>query len=552
MGGNLCSDSHNSINDFNNENKIIKKYTSRQSDISPTIQENVSIYSNSDIFANNNNKHFNNETDVNYLKSSIFDNEENDNEHYKKYEQEINTYDHPYIFNQNNKNNYNYENYENNDELSNSNNDYNEYTFKNSPARNYLDNQNNNNRTSDFNKSSEFISNNKNSFKKFEILRNKQKQKNEDICSFGKNNNNEYDNSNSINNSNNISNSDIEIIENERDNNLIINEFINKNEAKKKINNFDPKIMNKYAMNQLIKIQKKIRKSIYNNNNNLKLKNINKDKIDELLISLNVINSSNDKTILNSSKDFCVRYFNNGSIYIGQIKNNKCNGYGKYKTQDNDLEMGIFKNNCLHEYGIIERRNINSIYEGELDNNLFTGIGIESFKDGAAYYGSFYKNNKDGIGTYIWSDDTQYQGQWKNGEMNGFGIFIDGKRRNYEGSWVGGKMEGAGVFRWGDGRKYLGFFKKDKRNGFGIYIWKKPMKIYVGFWKEGEQNGYGKVYTPFKEKSYIWNKGKKIKNFNNNNNMLQEIKRGNNPYEINKISFFKMSFDDLLSFMLEI
>ena len=136
--------------------------------------------------------------------------------------------------------------------------------------------------------------------------------------------------------------------------------------------------------------------------------------------------------------------------------------------------------------------------------------------------------------------------------MNGYGIFIDGKGRNYEGSWVGGKMEGIGVFRWGDGRKYFGFFKKDKRDGFGIYIWKKPMKIYIGFWKDGEQNGYGKVYTHFKEKGYIWNKGKKIKNFKSNDNLLQEIKRGNNPYEINKITFFKMSFDDLLSFMLEI
>ena len=545
MGGNLCSDSHNSINDLNNENKIINKNSSGQSDISRTIQENVSIYSNSDIYANNNNnKYFNNETDVHNLRSSIFDNDEN--EHIKKYEQEINTYDHPYIFNQNNKNKYNYQNYENNennDDLNNSNNDYKEYTFKNSPSRgNYLDNQyNNNKRTADFNKSSEFISSNKNSFAKFEILKNKKNQKNEDICSFGKNNNHECDSSNS----------EIENIENEKDNNFIINELINKNEAKKKINNFDPKIMNKFAMNQLIKIQKKVRKSIIFDNN-LKLKNINKNKIDELLISLNIINSSNDKTILNSSKDFCVRYYNNGCIYIGQIKNNKCNGYGKYKTIDNDLVMGIFNNNCLHEYGIIERRKINSIYEGELDNNFFSGIGIESFKDGAAYYGSFYKNKKEGIGTYIWSDDTQYQGQWKNGEMNGYGIFIDGKGRNYEGSWVGGKMEGIGVFRWGDGRKYFGFFKKDKRDGFGIYIWKKPMKIYIGFWKDGEQNGYGKVYTHFKEKGYIWNKGKKIKNFKSNDNLLQEIKRGNNPYEINKITFFKMSFDDLLSFMLEI
>ena len=120
--------------------------------------------------------------------------------------------------------------------------------------------------------------------------------------------------------------------------------------------------MNKFAMNQLIKIQKRIRKSIFDNN--IKVEKINKKKIDKLLLSLNIINSYNDKAILNGSKDFGVRYYNNACIYIGRIKNLKCNGYGKYKTLGNDLVLGIFNNNCLHEYGIIERRKTNSIYEG--------------------------------------------------------------------------------------------------------------------------------------------------------------------------------------------
>ena len=331
----------------------------------------------------------------------------------------------------------------------------------------------------------------------------------------------------------------------------MINEFINKNEARKQINSFDPKVMNKFAMNQLIKLQKKVRKSIQENNPNFR--KFNKDKIDdELMLSLNIIKSSTNKTITNSTKDFCLRYYNNGSIYIGQLRDNKCNGYGKYKTPEDDLIMGIFKDNCLHEYGIIERRKSNSIYEGELKNNVFNGMAIELFKDGATYYGQFYNNKKHGIGTYIWSDDSQYQGQWENGEMNGIGIFFDNKGRNYEGEWVDGKMEGLGIFRWGDGRKYLGFFINDKRNGFGIYMWKNPLKIYTGFWKEGEQNGYGIVYTPFKEKSFFWNKGKKNKTFHHNENMIQEIIKGNNRTITSKIGIFKMSFDDILSFMLEV
>ena len=71
------------------------------------------------------------------------------------------------------------------------------------------------------------------------------------------------------------------------------------------------------------------------------------------------------------------------------MENNKCNGYGKYKTQDDDLLIGLFKNNNLHEYGIIERVKENSIYEGEFKNNSFNVIGIESFKDGQFIMANF-------------------------------------------------------------------------------------------------------------------------------------------------------------------
>ena len=563
MGADLCTDGFlNSNDNFNNKNNIMKNNSIIDKANSPTIKENVSVYSNSDLGISGNNKYFNNETDINNLRSSIFDNEEYD--HVKRYEQEINTYEHPYLCNQNNNinteennNDINENNY-NNNELSMSNHDK-EYTFKNSPSGgNFPSSINSNKRILDYNRSNELISSNKNSFKKFENLRNKKNQKKEEICSFGNlnnyNNGQKYEsnNKNDDRNSNKSNNSDVDNIEseNQNQNELIINKFINKNEAKKHINNYDPKVMNKFAINQLIKIQKKIRKSI--RENTLKANYFNKDKIDEFLPSLNIINSTKDKTITNKQKYFCVRYYNNGCIYIGQMKNNKCNGYGKYKTQDNDLILAFFNNNNIQDYGIIERKNTNSIYEGEFNNNAFNGIAIESFKDGAAYYGQFKNNKKHGIGTYIWSDNTQYQGEWRDGEMNGYGLYFDGKSRSYEGQWKEGKMDGVGLFRWGDGRKYIGFFKEDKRQGFGIYMWKNPLKIYNGFWKGGEQSGYGKVYTPFKEKAYLWNKGKINKNYHNNDIFLQEIMKGNNPSITSKIKFFKMSFDDLLSFMLDI
>ena len=520
MGIDLCSDgphNNNSMNNINDNNPINNK-SQKLDGKGPIFKDNESVYSNSEQDINN--KYLNNETDINNLKSSIFDNEEND--HTKKYEQEINAYEHPYIIDQ--KNNIN--NYENKDYYLNDSNK--EYTFKNSI-------NSNNNNIIDYNKSKEFITNNKSSFKKFEVLKNKKDKKYQEICSFGNLNNTKLD-SNNIKDKYSSNNSDIENIEDEKGNDLILNKFINEDVAKKKIHNLDQKVMNKFAMNQLIKLQKRVRKSIA-------VKNINLEnaEADNLLIPLNIINSAEDKTFTNEKKNFCVRYYNNGCIYIGQIKNNKCNGYGKFKNQYNDLIMGIFNNNSLHIYGIIEEKRINSIYEGELQYNAFNGIGVESFEDGASYYGQFYNNKKHGIGTYIWSNDFQYQGEWKNGEINGLGIFRDDKGRNYEGNWANGKMNGFGIFNWRDGRKYIGNFKNDKREGFGIFMWKNPLKIYIGFWKEGTQNGYGKVYTPFKEKGYLWNKGKKNKFINNNDNISDKY----------KASIFKMNFDDLLSFILD-
>ena len=519
MGADLCSDVLYNSNSMFNQNQI-KKQSLRGNNKSHNIKENVSIYSNSEQDINN--KYFNNQTDVNNLRSSIFDNEEND--HTKKYEQEINTYEHPYINN-------------NLTDLNDSN-DNKEYTFKNSL-------NNSNNKILDYKKSKEFITNNKNSFKRFEALKNKKNQKNEQICSFSKLDNVRLE-TNKKNNSSNDSEID-NINEKEKDNEFVLNEFINKDVANKKIHTFNTKAMNKFALNQLIKIQKRVRKSIVDKN--LKLDNF---QVNNCLPSLNIINSPNDSTLINNEKNFCVRYYKNGAIYIGRIKNNKCNGYGKYKTKEDDLIMGIFNNNFLHIYGIIERRKINSIFEGELQNNTFNGIGIESFKDGAIYYGQFYNNKKHGIGTYIWKDDSQYQGQWKNGEMNGLGIFSDDKGRNYEGSWIDGKMDGLGIFKWGDGRKYLGNFKNDKREGFGIYMWKNPLKIYTGFWKEGTQNGYGNIYTPFKEKSYLWNNGKINKSFNDNDDMIKEILKTNDISLKNKIQIFKMCFDDILTLLLDV
>ena len=365
---------------------------------------------------------------------------------------------------------------------------------------------------------------------------------------------------------NNTTKSIISEKEKEKDvyNNKKIVDLVNKYNIVENIHNNNYKIIEIYIKNQIRKIVNnyKIYKSLKNkenpktfppnlkkqnsdiNYNEIKLKKFNKfeKKINDF--SYDILNSGSCKTILNKEQNFCIKYFDNGSIYIGQIKNNNCNGIGKYISSKGDITQGFFKDNFLDGYEIIERRRNNSVYEGQIENNKFNGYGIEIFEDGSTYFGKYQNNEKAGIGTYDWGDGSQYQGNWRNGLPDGVGIFSDNKNRLYEGEWKNGKMNGIGLFKWDDGRKYIGYYKEDKREGFGIFFWPNPLKIYMGFWVNGLQIGVGKIYTSFKEKYYLWEEGKIIEKLSNNKEYYSKIRK----YDY----YFKMTTDDLLTLFLDL
>ena len=336
----------------------------------------------------------------------------------------------------------------------------------------------------------------------------------------------------------------------------IITDYVNKSKIMEKLHNNNKRIIEIYINNQLKKIIKFLknnkRKTKYNSNNEkIRLQKYNNFEEGFNDISFEILNSGTCQTILNKEKNFCIKYFDNGSIYIGEIENNKCNGHGKFMNSKGDITMSFFMNNYLQEYGIIEIRRNNSIFEGEFEKNKFNGYGIELFEDGSTFYGQYENNKKSGIGTYDWRDGSQYQGEWKNGLPNGLGIFSDNKNRLYEGEWKYGKMNGIGLYKWDDGRKYIGLFNEDKREGFGIFFWPKPLKVYLGFWVNGFQDGIGKIYTSFKERYYLWQEGKIIKKLSETkilNLQLEEYNKLIKKYYY----FFRMSLDDLLTIILDL
>ena len=360
--------------------------------------------------------------------------------------------------------------------------------------------------------------------------------------------------------------------------------FINKDPIIQNIHTNNERLIEIYIINQIRKIQKvfeektkrqkepkkllnidKIKHIInynelndeaFGKNNQLinsnNLNNIKNNEINDISLSFEVLNTSKSQTIINKGNNFCIKFFANGSIYIGELNHGKLDGHGKFMNVLGDIILGFFKDNCFHGYNLIERTQNNSRFEGQFEKNKFNGYGIEMFSDGSSYFGQYKNNEKWGLGTYSWENGCQYQGEWKNGRPNGLGIFIDSKDKYYEGEWKNGMMNGIGLFKWGDGRKYFGGYNNDKRNGFGIYFWNNPLKIYLGFWINGLQNGIGKVLTSFKEKYYIWKDGKIIKKFSSKKDITQQMDK----QEKNKMKkyqyFFKLNVDDLLTFILDL
>ena len=357
-------------------------------------------------------------------------------------------------------------------------------------------------------------------------------------------------------------------------------DYINNAIVKENIHSNNKRLIEIYIKNQLRKIidflsnktkrQSKSKKSInvdkikdilnnkelkdnsFGENNQLIKSNNSNNDINDISLSFEVLNTSKCQTIMNKEKNFCLKFFSNGSVYIGEIKNDKLNGLGKFMNIKGDIILGYFDDNFFQGYNLIQRNQNNSRFEGQFEKNKFNGYGIEQFSDGSAYFGQFKNNEKSGIGTYAWGNGCQYQGEWKNGKPNGLGIFIDNKNRYYEGEWKNGMMNGIGLFKWDDGRKYFGMFNNDRRDGFGIFFWNNPLKIYLGFWNNGLQNGVGKILTSFKERYYMWRDGNIIKKFIEKKNIFLQIDKEDKNKMEKYYKFFRMNVDDLLTFILDL
>ena len=131
--------------------------------------------------------------------------------------------------------------------------------------------------------------------------------------------------------------------------------------------------------------------------------------------------------------------YKDGTMYIGEFKNNKKEGIGMYRWPDGTIYSGEWKNDTMEGFCSIKYED-NRKYEGQMKNGHKNGYGEFTWKNVRKYFGYYVNDLKDGFGIYVWDIKTFeiYIGFWYKGKMEGIGMTIKGDRRRY-GKWSRGE-----------------------------------------------------------------------------------------------------------------
>lgn len=116
-------------------------------------------------------------------------------------------------------------------------------------------------------------------------------------------------------------------------------------------------------------------------------------------------------------------WFEDGSLYIGQIADSLFNGTGKMIYADSTVYEGSWKDGMWDGYGVLQYPD-GDRYEGEFSHHQFEGEG-KYYYTGGAYYKGEWKNGKfDGVGTLRYEDGSYYAGEWTEDRRNGYGVLF--------------------------------------------------------------------------------------------------------------------------------
>ena len=124
------------------------------------------------------------------------------------------------------------------------------------------------------------------------------------------------------------------------------------------------------------------------------------------------------------------KIFNNGDIYIGQMKQNAENElYGRccfiYRNSSIAYFLGYIINKEFTGQGCYYNYQWKKIYEGNFEHNLKNGFGILFKEDGTTYAGEFINDIPNGKGVLYYQNSTRFEGNFFNGFPNDKGYLIN-------------------------------------------------------------------------------------------------------------------------------
>ncbi len=102
-------------------------------------------------------------------------------------------------------------------------------------------------------------------------------------------------------------------------------------------------------------------------------------------------------------------------------------------------------------------------YIGEVKDDKANGYGIAILETGSRYEGEWKDNMRHGNGEFYWDDGESYKGNYKNDLRDGYGVYIFKNGQKYVGQWEADMRDGMGKF-FGENGKLIaeGEWEKDQ------------------------------------------------------------------------------------------
>jgi hypothetical protein len=178
-----------------------------------------------------------------------------------------------------------------------------------------------------------------------------------------------------------------------------------------------------------------------------------------------------------------------GDIQLGEFRDNKFNGKGKFIFQGGEIHEGEFVNGQLIQGKITFPSG--NIQEGEFKAGMLNGKGKITLATGQVDEGNF----KDGRliqGKVTFPSGKIQEGEYKNGMLNGKGKITVANGTSGEGEFVNGMLNGQGKITSPSGVIKEGNFKDGKLTGQGKITFPSG-EIQEGEFKNGMLNGKGKI-----------------------------------------------------------